>query len=78
MSNHAFLIFLTDQRAIGYLLARRLYQAIPERDAQQEIFTELTGAVSEEEAASWEKMIADWEADKSKKNPYYQKNDGAY
>ncbi|KAJ7152741.1 hypothetical protein C8R43DRAFT_1127191 [Mycena crocata] len=54
----------------GVALQRKLVLAIAERDRQISIFDEVSASIEEEVQSEWRKMIADWEDDHSKPNPY--------
>ncbi|KAJ7060660.1 hypothetical protein C8F01DRAFT_988096 [Mycena amicta] len=54
----------------GKTLLRKLIVATAECKTQEEEFEEMTQTVSKETLKKWEKMVHDWEKDKTKPNPY--------
>jgi hypothetical protein len=65
-------------RTLGDLLAKKFDMAIVMRNKSRESFVRYNATYDEELTERWEKMVKDWDADKSSANPYEEPRAGEH
>ncbi len=63
-------ILLTCSHFIGHLFSSRLKKALVMQAKHEQAFVEFNATFPPAVVNQWEKMVAEWDRDKTKKNPY--------